>query len=150
MRGNLCTPHPWNCAPPLPVGLGPKRSPLSLAYSLPPPAKLKARGRGFSGSTLKRAGSPFYRSRDLSVPDHEMGRCRLRFRAFGLPDSRTVVDGVRLTRCVDKPYLGSRVAALRSPQQRRPIQYSGLLKSYTLPNEVSGGVFFSAKTQKPR
>lgn len=70
-RGSLCSPHPWNCAPPLPRGSDLGTPPYPWQRLLPPPAELKARGRGFSGSTLKRAGSPFHRSRDLSVPDHD-------------------------------------------------------------------------------
>ncbi len=70
------TPHPWNCTPPLPEKLGLKHSPLSLALCASlPPAELKARGRGLSGSTRFRVGysgfplsSTFH---DLSVPDHQ-------------------------------------------------------------------------------
>ena len=63
------------------------------------------------------------------------------------------VSGSRLTHPADpirrysQSALGSRGAATRSSSVRLLIQYSKLLKSYTLPNEVSGGFkLHNAKT----
>ncbi len=73
-----------------------KRSPLSGRATAPPPAELKGRGRGFSGSTRYRAGCPFGRfPRCIRAGPRFSFRPRLRTKKkLALPAG---ISGFRLT-----------------------------------------------------
>lgn len=123
MRGKSNAPHPWNCTPPLSLRLGLKALPLIPGIGRwPPPAKLKARGRGFSGLT-RRPEIRDFRAGYLSFPLSSAKPtypCQTT-KSYALP---TALSGVRLTHPADpmRGYrqfaLGSRGAAVQSSSAR--------------------------------